>query len=74
MDVLSPSEPIHSIAELDPGIYGVIVEKGYRRGLLLPMIEGVDTPRDQVRIALQKAGISEDDDYKMERFRVERYQ
>jgi len=74
VDVLSPSEPIHSIAELDPGIYGVIVEKGYRRGLLLPMIEGVDTPRDQVRIALQKAGISEDDDYKMERFRVERYQ
>lgn len=74
VDVLFPSEPIQSIAELDPGIYGVIVEKGHRRGLLLPMIEGVDTPEDQVRIALQKAGIAEDEDYKMERFRVERYQ
>lgn len=74
VDILYPSEPIHSTAELDPGIYGVIVEKGHRRGLLLPMLEGVDTPDDQVRIALQKAGISEDEEYKMERFRVERYQ
>lgn len=74
VDILFPSESIHSISELDPGIYGVIVEKGHRRGLLLPMIDGVDTPEEQIRIALQKAGIDQDEDYKMERFRVKRYQ
>ena len=35
-DVLSEPEMITSLDELDPKRYGVIVEKGYRRGLLLP--------------------------------------
>lgn len=74
VDVLFPSEPIESMKQLDPKEYGVIVEKGHRRGLLLPMIEGVDTPEEQVRIALQKAGIGEEEDFRLERFRVERYQ
>jgi hypothetical protein len=37
------------------------------------MIDGVDTPMDQVRIALEKAGINAAEDYSMERFRVRRY-
>ena len=35
-DVLGEPEMISSLDELDPKRYGVIVEKGYRRGLLLP--------------------------------------
>ena len=35
-DVLGEPEMITSLDELDPKRYGVIVEKGYRRGLLLP--------------------------------------
>ncbi|MDZ4166441.1 MAG: AMMECR1 domain-containing protein, partial [Coriobacteriia bacterium] len=53
--------------------YGVIVSTDWRRGLLLPDLEGVDTADEQVAIALAKAGISPGEHYRLERFRVERY-
>ncbi len=73
VDVLAEAEPIKSVAELDVKRYGVIVTHGYKRGLLLPNLEGVDTPKRQVSIALQKAGIKEDGTYTMERFEVVRH-
>jgi len=73
VDVLTPPEPITSTAELDPRVYGVIVESGPRRGLLLPDLEGVDTVEQQVAIALQKAWIDPRSPYRMYRFRVIRY-
>ena len=73
VDVLSDPEPISSMDELDPKRYGVIVSKGYRRGLLLPNLDGVDTVKQQVDIALQKAGIRPDESYSMERFEVVRH-
>jgi len=73
VDVLTEPEPISSLQELDPRQYGVIVESGARRGLLLPDLEGVDTPRRQVDIALRKAWISPTEPYRMYRFRVVRY-
>ncbi|CFX05785.1 AmmeMemoRadiSam system protein A [Syntrophomonas zehnderi OL-4] len=72
VDVLSRPEPC-SAAELDPRKYGVIVTKGSRRGLLLPDLEGVDTVEQQLRIACQKADISYQEDFKIERFEVKRY-
>jgi len=73
VDVLKPAEPIKSIDELDVKRYGVIVRKGMRSGLLLPNLDGVDTPEEQVSIALRKAGISDHDTYTMERFEVIRH-
>lgn len=73
VDVLKEPEAIDSIDELDVNKYGVIVTSGYKRGLLLPNIEGVETPEEQVRIALQKAGIRGHESYKMERFEVVRH-
>nr|WP_300092890.1 AmmeMemoRadiSam system protein A [Sedimentibacter sp.] len=73
VDVLGEPEAIKSMDELDPKRYGVIVTKGTRRGLLLPNLEGINTPSEQVNIALKKAGISEDDSYSMERFEVVRH-
>lgn len=73
VDVLKEAEKINSTDELDVERYGVIVSKGFRKGLLLPKLEGVDTPEEQVKIALLKAGISEDEEYSMERFEVERH-
>ena len=74
VDVLGDAEPIASVAELDPIRYGVIVTKGWRRGLLLPNLDGVDTVEEQVAIAKQKAGISvRDDDVDLERFEVVRH-
>ena len=73
VDVLDVAEPIKSITELDVKRYGVIVTNGYKRGLLLPNLEGVDSPEQQVSIALQKAGIKQDEAYTMERFEVVRH-
>ena len=74
VDVLEPPEPVRDIKELDPKKFGVIVSKGFRRGLLLPDIEGVDTVEEQLRIAKLKAGISPyDDDVDIYKFRVTRY-
>lgn len=73
VDVLKEPEPISSMAELDVKRYGVIVRSGRRTGLLLPDLEGVDTPEQQVAIALQKAGIWPGEDYTMERFEVIRH-
>ena len=73
VDVLSEAEPVSSVDDLDERRYGVIVSKGYRRGLLLPNLEGVNSPEEQIRIALSKAGISEDEHYDIERFEVVRH-
>jgi len=72
VDVLSVSEPC-TVQDLDPQVYGVIVEAGFRRGVLLPALAGVDTAEAQVSIALQKAGISPDQSYDVRRFCVTRY-
>ncbi len=73
VDVLTSPEPISGMDELDPAKYGVIVESGMRRGLLLPDLEGVDTVEYQVGIAMRKAGISENEPVRMYRFEVIRY-
>ncbi len=74
VDVLLPAEPAE-LDELDPSVYGVIVEdeSESRRGLLLPDIPGVDTAQQQVEIAKRKAGISPEMPVKLLRFKVERY-
>lgn len=73
VDVLGDTEPISSPDELDPERYGVIVTKGGRRGLLLPNLEGVDTVREQIAIAKQKAGIKDHDTVELARFEVVRH-
>lgn len=73
VDVLGEPEPIEDMDQLDPVRYGVIVTSGYKRGLLLPNLEGVDTAQQQVEIALSKAGIRGNEKYTMERFEVVRH-
>jgi hypothetical protein len=73
VDVLESPEHINSISELDPQKYGVIVRCGRRSGLLLPMLEGVDTVEEQVEIAMQKAGIRPGEEIELFRFTVTRY-
>ncbi|MCG6552676.1 MAG: AmmeMemoRadiSam system protein A [Candidatus Magnetominusculus sp. LBB02] len=74
VDILSPPEKVDDISELDCHRYGVIVTQGYRRGLLLPALEGVDSVADQLRITKSKAGIAPDDNnVEIHRFEVRRY-
>jgi AmmeMemoRadiSam system protein B/AmmeMemoRadiSam system protein A len=72
VDVLTSPEPAE-FSELDPKKYGVIAECGWKRGLLLPDLEGVDTAKDQVSICCQKAGITSGEPVKLSKFQVKRY-
>lgn len=75
VDVLGTIEEVEDIKLLDPKIYGVIVEKNGRRGLLLPNLPGVDTVDQQIDIAKQKAGLGYcgNKELKISSFKVERY-
>ena len=73
VDVLTAPEAIQGPDELDPRRYGVIVESGRRRGLLLPDLEGVDTVAYQIEIAKRKAGIGLREPVKLYRFEVRRF-
>ncbi|MES0328807.1 MAG: AmmeMemoRadiSam system protein B [Dehalococcoidales bacterium] len=74
VDILGQPEPVAGIDQLDVKRYGVIVEAGPRRGLLLPDLEGVDSPQQQIAICRQKAGIGPDEPVKLYRFEVRRYE
>ena len=73
VDVLYPPEDITSKSQLDVTRYGVIVSNGYRNGLLLPNLEGVDSVEQQIEISLMKAGIENEEKYSMKRFEVVRH-
>jgi MEMO1 family protein len=73
VDVLGPTEKIASSKELNVKKYGVVVTKGYRRGLLLPNLETVHTVKQQIDIACRKGGIDPAENPDLERFEVVRH-
>jgi AmmeMemoRadiSam system protein A len=73
VDVLSEPERIESEDQLDVKRYGVIVQSGAKRGLLLPDLEGVDTVKDQISIAMRKGGIAPGSNIDLYRFEVVRH-
>ncbi len=73
VDVLTTPEPVKSQDQLDPRRYGIIVEAGFRKGVLLPDLEGVDTVEEQVDVCRQKAGIAPNEPVWLYRFEVKRY-
>lgn len=74
VDLLSAPEDIEDMDELDPQEYGVIVSHNGKRGVLLPNLEAIDTPQEQVRVAREKAGIPFYKKVKLQRFKVVRYE
>ena len=73
VDVLGQAEPVKSRKELNVKKYGVIVKSGYKRGLLLPDLDGVDTVEQQVNIAMRKGDIGPGEDVEVFRFKVVRH-
>jgi AmmeMemoRadiSam system protein A len=73
VEVLENPENIESIDELDPKKYGIIVTgNNFRRAVLLPDIEGVDTVEQQISICKRKGGII-DDNIKIQKFTTQKY-
>lgn len=73
VDVLGETEDIDSPDKLDVKRYGVIVSSGYKRGLLLPDLEGVDSVSQQIDIARRKGGIGAGEKISLQRFEVIRH-
>ncbi len=73
VDVLGEPEDIEGPEALDVKRYGVIVSKGFRRGLLLPDLDGIDTVEEQIAIAKRKAGIAPGEEVSLQRFEVVRH-
>ncbi len=73
VDVLTPPEKINDTKLLDVKLYGLIVQKGNKRGLLLPNLENVKTVDQQLKICMKKGGFKETDDFELYRFKVNRY-
>lgn len=74
VDVLSPMERVVDIGHLDEKIYGVFIQSGYRRALLLPDIAAVDSVSRQLELVWRKAGLSPHEPAELFCFTVARYQ
>lgn len=75
VDVLGEPEEVSGLEDLDPKVYGLIVQtRDGRQALLLPDLEGVDTPEQQLQITARKGGIDpEVEKMRLLRFKVERH-
>ena len=78
LSILTPAEPVSFTSEQDlinqlqPGIDGLILEEGRRRGTFLPSVwEQLPEPQQFLRHLKQKAGLSPD--YWSENIRISRY-
>lgn len=78
VDVLTAPEPIDSIRDQDPKIHGLIVQSlkdRWKRGLLLPDLETIDTAEKQLHYTrVYKANITDPKEpVQLYRFKVTRY-
>jgi AmmeMemoRadiSam system protein A len=73
VNILGELEAVKAQDDLDPDRYGVVVETGGRRGVLLPAIEGVTSAHAQVAIARAKALIRPEEPVTLSRFTVTRF-
>lgn len=73
IDVLGTAEAVDGPDDLDHRRYGIILRAGDRQSVLLPDIEGVDSVREQLVVARQKAGIGPEDVVELLRFEITRY-
>jgi uncharacterized protein len=81
LSLLTPAEPVvfnseeELISLLNPGIDGLILEEGRRRGTFLPSVwEALPRPEEFLQHLKQKAGLSADywsDEIRMFRYRTE---
>ena len=73
VDVLSQLKPVTNIQMLDEKKYGVVIQAGPRRAVLLPDIPVVKNVAHQLQLVRQKAGLSPDEPADLFYFTVTRY-
>jgi len=74
VDVLSPMQPVTDLSQLDEKIYGVFIQSGHHRALLLPDIPSVDSVPRQLELLRRKAGLTPHEPADLYYFTITRYQ
>lgn len=73
VSVLSPPQPITSPDELDPSVYGVVIEASDgRRGVMLPAVPNLETVDQQLAATREKAEIGRAEPVTLQRFTVDK--
>jgi len=69
VSLISALEPVDSPTQLDPERFGVLVRAfDGRKGVLLPLVKGVDCAGDQLKVARRKAAIEPHEPVEISRF------
>ncbi len=69
------TKPEQTIKEsLDIKRYGIVVRSGEKSGIILPNIKDIESVDEQIDVAMRKAGILDDEEYKIYRFEVIRHE
>ena len=68
VDVLSRPERVNDPALLNPERFGLIVEHGEKRGVLLPRLDGISSADEQLDVALKKGRFEKGENYSLFRF------
>lgn len=77
-DILERPEDVEETDELDPSVFGLVVEQGVHRSVLLPGLPDITTAAQQIEQGKEKAGINRitQDDTEpliLQRFRTEHF-
>ncbi|MEC7641035.1 MAG: AmmeMemoRadiSam system protein A [Nitrospinota bacterium] len=73
VDVLTPSEKVEGVKDLDAKKYGVILKGKGKQAVLLPDLEGIDTAEKQIEVCRKKAKLKKNEPVELFRFQVERF-
>jgi AMMECR1 domain-containing protein len=73
VDLVSNLEPLPSLDGHDPQRYGLLITANGRRSAVLAGLDGVDTPQQQLAIALRRLGLKPEDRYQIQRFQSRQY-
>lgn len=73
VDIMEPASKIKSVSELNPEIYGLIIISGSKSGVILPDIDGIKTPAEQIKAAKFNGGITDKEKIEIFKFKSKRY-
>jgi AmmeMemoRadiSam system protein A len=73
VDVLSPLEKIEDLKGHDIKQYGLVVRGEGKQGVLLPDLDIIKSPEQQLKVCLKKGGFKPTDSYELFRFEVKRF-
>jgi len=73
VDVLTPLEKIDNLKGHNIKQLGLLVKGEGKQGVLLPDLENIKSAEQQLKVCLNKGGLSDGDQYELYRFKVKRF-